>query len=289
MSFPKNNMKFVFFGSSELSVYVLEKLKSRGIYPVFIVTTRDKAKGRKLVLSPNIVKTWAIENKIDFIDPKSLKDEDVEKILRAIDSDLFLVASYGKIIPDNIFNIPLHKTLNIHPSLLPKYRGASPIQSQILLDDKNVGVTIIMIDSLMDHGPILIQNKVSLDNWPIGRIELEKVLAEEGAILFEQIYEDWIEGKIKPIIQNENTVTVCTKITKEDGLIDRSSDPYKNLLKIKALEGWPGTYFFIKRNNREIRVLIKQAKIEDGELILERVLPEGKTEMSYSDFERGYK
>jgi methionyl-tRNA formyltransferase len=282
-------MKFVFFGSSELSVYVLEKLKSRGIYPVFIVTTRDKAKGRKLVLSPNIVKTWAIENKIDFIDPKSLKDEDVEKILRAIDSDLFLVASYGKIIPDNIFNIPLHKTLNIHPSLLPKYRGASPIQSQILLDDKNVGVTIIMIDSLMDHGPILIQNKVSLDNWPIGRIELEKVLAEEGAILFEQIYEDWIEGKIKPIIQNENTVTVCTKITKEDGLIDRSSDPYKNLLKIKALEGWPGTYFFIKRNNREIRVLIKQAKIEDGELILERVLPEGKTEMSYSDFERGYK
>ena len=135
--------KFVFFGSSEFSVYVLEELLLHGLKPILILTTPDKPQGRKLVLTPNIVKTWAKDHNIEVLDPSSLKpntDSGQKTIaqLSALNSELFLVASYGKIIPKEIFEIPKRKTLNIHPSLLPKYRGASPIQSQILEDEKRL-------------------------------------------------------------------------------------------------------------------------------------------------------
>src|SRR3989344_3860805 len=110
-------MKFVFFGSSEFSTYVLDELKVHNILPSLIVTMTDKPKGRKLILTPNIVKVWAQENNISVVESFPEKGE----------YDLFLVASYGKIIPKEIFEMPVRKTLNIHPSLLPKYRGASPI------------------------------------------------------------------------------------------------------------------------------------------------------------------
>ncbi len=282
--------KFVFFGSSEFSVYVLEELLLHGLKPTLILTTPDKPQGRKLVLTPNIIKTWAKDHNIEVLDPGSLKpntDSGQKTIaqLSALNSELFLVASYGKIIPKEIFEIPEKKTLNIHPSLLPKYRGASPIQSQILEDEKKIGVSIMQIEETMDTGPVLIQKEIKFEDgeWPIGRNKLEKILAVEGARAFAHIYQEWLAGAINPIIQNESEATYCQKIEKQDGLIDLKDDPYQNLLKIRAYEEWPGTYFFYEGK----RIVIKEADLENGELRIKRIVPEGKKEMSYEDFLRG--
>jgi methionyl-tRNA formyltransferase len=277
-------MKLVFFGSSEFSIYVLDELLLHGIKPVLIVTTPDKPKGRKLTLTPNEVKVWAQQNSIEALDPPSLKNNpDFYSRLATSDSDLFLVASYGKIIPREIFELPKRKTLNIHPSLLPKYRGASPIQSQILNDEKEIGVTIMQIEETMDTGPIVAQKKVDFEDRVVGRKELEKILSTEGARLFAHVAKEWVQGVIDPVMQNENKATYCKKISKEDGLIKLDDNPRQNLLKIKAFEGWPTAYFFLNTK----RIIITDAEIVDAKLQILRVIPEGKKEMSYGDFMRG--
>ena len=165
-----NKATFAFFGTDEFSVVVLNTLKNLGFVPSFIITTPDQPKGRKMILTPPPVKVWAEENKIKIIQPTSLKniDEQSRHALDGLNDQglplIFLVASYGKIIPKNILDIPTHGTLNIHPSLLPKYRGASPLETAILSGDTETGVTIIKLDEEMDHGPILIQE--SLKKFP---------------------------------------------------------------------------------------------------------------------------
>ncbi len=298
-----HNSKFAFFGSSELSVYVLDELLLHGVKPSLIITLPDAPKGRKLVLTPNIVKTWAEKNNVPFLTPASLKnlDDDSRFIIHNSLFDFFLVASYGKIIPKDIFEIPKYKTLNIHPSLLPKYRGASPIQAQILNREKNIGVSIMQIEETMDTGPVLVK-KISPpaplnlrggpegEPWQMGRIELEKILAREGARILTHTLPEYLSGAIQPIIQNEDEATYCKKITKEDGelqidLKDMSKNSLSNFAKIKAYEGWPGTYFFYEGK----RVIVKEAALEGDKLSLIRVLPEGKSEMSFADYLRGLK
>jgi methionyl-tRNA formyltransferase len=123
-----NNTRFAFFGSSSFSVIILDELKKAGFIPAIIITTPDKPKGRKLILTPTPVKIWAKENNIVVFDPQKLNAEFTET-LRFQNCELFIVASYGKIIPKAIVEMPKYKTLNVHPSLLPRYRGASPLQS----------------------------------------------------------------------------------------------------------------------------------------------------------------
>lgn len=291
-------MNYAFFGSSEFSVYVLEELRLHRLLPSLVVTTPDKPKGRKLVLTPNEVKVWAKENGIEVIDPTSLKKDNGELIanLKSKNFDLFLVASYGKIIPKEIFEIPLRKTLNIHPSMLPKYRGASPIESQILHDDPNIGVSIMQIEETMDTGPVLVQKIIAHpDTEILGRIELEKTLAKEGARLFAHVVPEWLTGAIDAIPQNEDLASYCGKIEKKDGELNinlndlpRGEEARKALLKIKAYEGWPECYTFIKKADRDIRVVVRSAHIKNDALVIERVVPEGKKEMSFEDFRRGY-
>ncbi|MBN2094379.1 MAG: methionyl-tRNA formyltransferase [Candidatus Zambryskibacteria bacterium] len=287
-------MKFVFFGSSDFSVYVLNELKSHNIIPDLIITTPDKPKGRKLILTPTSVKIWAGQNNIEVISPNSLKNNpSLVSKLKALSPKLFLVASYGNIIPKEIFEIPGKKTLNIHPSLLPKYRGASPLQSQILNNEKEVGVTIIQINQEMDAGPIVAKRQLSTFNFQLsipGRKELEKKLAIEGAQLFAHILPEWLKGTINPIMQNEKDATYCQKIEKRDGelqidLENLSKNAQENFLKIKAFEDWPGTYFFSKNK----RIIITNAILEDDKLKILKVKPEGKSEMTFEDFLRGIK
>lgn len=281
--------KFVFFGSSEFSVYVLDTLKQNNFIPSLIITTEDKPKGRKLILTPNVVKVWAQENSIKIESPKSLKNnEGLVQKLNLENADLFLVASYGKIIPKTIFDIPKSKTLNIHPSLLPKYRGASPIQSAILNDEHKMGVSIMQIEETMDTGPVLIQKEIEDLSVMEGREKIEKILAHEGALLFMKIYKDWNEGILTAQKQDDSIATYCKKIEKEDGLLDIdindfSKNAKENILKTRAFEGWPLTYFFINQK----RIIIKKASYKDNKFIIEKVLPEGKKEMVFEDFLRG--
>jgi len=150
----QDSSTIVFFGTSRFSVIVLEELKKAGIMPELVVTAPDTPQGRKLILTPPPVKAWAQENGVKFLQPQKLDDSFIGQLSK-VNAQLFLLASYGKIIPQKVLDLPQHGTLNVHPSLLPKYRGPSPIQSQILADDKNVGVSIILLDEKMDHGPIV--------------------------------------------------------------------------------------------------------------------------------------
>src|ERR1035437_3746431 len=172
------NVKIAFFGNSEFSLITLKELKRNGVIPDLIVTTRDKPQGRKMVLTPTLTKTWAEENAVEYIEPNRLKDETFLKKIK--NYNLFIVASYGKIIPQIVIDIPKYKVLNIHPSLLPKYRGPSPLQEQILNDEKEVGVSIMLIDEQVDHGAIIAQKKVEIDDWPVGFLSLQEILAKEG-------------------------------------------------------------------------------------------------------------
>lgn len=258
---------FVFFGSSQFSVFLLDSLKEKGWLPALIVSTPDKPQGRKLVLTPTPVSLWAKENNISLITPASLKVE----IPELHGFDLFVVASYGKIIPQAILDMPKDGVLNVHPSLLPKYRGPSPIQSAMLDDEKNTGVTIILLDALMDHGPIIAQEKIEITEW-LPLLEMKKILAEKGADLLVNSF------KNTPIEQNHDLATYTKKITKEDGLIDFTADPYQNYRKFLTYGGWPSAYYFVNG----VRVKITKARFENGAFIIEKIVPEGKSEIDFN-------
>jgi methionyl-tRNA formyltransferase len=283
-----NNTKIAFFGSSKFSIFCLEELKNSDILPNLIITTPDTQNGRGLKLTPTPVKIWAEENKIECLTPENLKDQNLIVQLKPEINNLFLVASYGKIIPKNIVDLPQKGTLNIHPSLLPRYRGASPLQTQILNDEKEIGTTIMLMDEKMDHGPIISQKKINIQNWPVKLEELKKILALESVQLFKQIINDWLENKIVPTEQDHAQATFTKKVEKIDGLIDLEKDtPYNNFLKIQAYSTWPQAYFFIEKNKQKIRVIIKDAEFKNNILTIKRVLPENKKEMNYADFLRG--
>lgn len=285
-------MKFVYFGTPKFAEIILEKLKQAGYTPSLIVTSPDKPAGRKLVLTPTLVKEWAINNEIDYITPIKLRDEEVFNKLKSVEADIFIVVAYGKLIPQNILDLPRRKTINIHPSNLPLLRGPSPVESSIIEKLGETTVSIMELDSEMDHGPIIAQYEPriswTLDNPPKGS-ELENNLANKGAELLIKILPDWIDEKIESKEQDHSKATFCNKITKEDGLIDIEGDPITAITKIRAYDVWPGAFFFLNHGDRKIRIRIKEAKIENGKLVLERVIPEGKNEMNYSDFLRGLK
>lgn len=281
------NVRIAFFGNSEFSLIVLKELQKAGVTPDLIVTTPDKPQGRKMVLTPTLTKVWAGENSVEYIEPNKLKDESfLDKIKNY---NLFVVASYGKIIPKVVIDMPEYKVLNIHPSLLPKYRGPSPLQEQILNDEREVGVSIMLIDEQIDHGAVITQKKVDINEWPIGFLSLQELLAKNGAKLIADILPNWIKGKIKAKAQDDSKATFTKKIEKQDGLTDLSQDGYKNYLKILAFEEWPKTYFEIDKKGQKIRVIVTKAAWIDNKLEILRVIPEGKKEMDYKSFLLGLK
>lgn len=269
--------KIVFFGTSEFSVAVLEELYKKNIVPTLVVTAPDSKVGRGMVLTPPPAKIWAEEHNVDVI------QNHTDEMLLNTEWDLFIVASYGKILPKDLLDLPNKGVLNVHPSMLPKYRGASPIVSAILEDEKETGVSIMLLDEKMDHGPILAQARVEVDNWPPRADVLEEILVKEGGELLAEAIPLWMKGEITPEEQDHDNATFSKKITKEDGLINLEDDDYKNYLKIQALFGWPGTYFF----KSDKRVKITDADFVDYKLVINKVIPEGKKEMKYEDFLRG--
>ncbi len=288
MTVSPTQPRFVFFGTPEFAMIILEELELKGIVPALVVTAPDKPKGRKLVITPSEVKLWAQAHNIPVLTPEKLKDEEFVAELSKHEWDLFVVAAYGKIIPKNILEMPKRGVLNVHPSLLPKFRGSSPIEGAILSDEKFTGVTIMQLDEEMDHGPVLAQRERIRTIWPPKGSELTRDLAHFGGVLLADIIPEWMNG-LKAFPQDHTRATFTKKITKEDGLIDLSGDALKNFKKIRAYDDWPGAYFFTERNGKQIRVRITDAEYKNDALKLTRVVPEGKKEMSYEDFLRGGK
>jgi len=288
-------IKTAYFGSSDFSVMVLEELKKKEFLPDILVSTPDTASGRGLKITPSAIKDFGVSNDIIVLQPSNLKG--VEERLKEI--DLFLVASYGKIIPKKILDLPKFGTLNIHPSLLPKYRGASPLQSAILNGDAQTGVSIMLVDEKMDHGPVFVQEKIQLENWNPSFLELREKSAKIGARLLLETINKMIVANLMPEEQDHSKASFTEKIDKKEGFIESEvllfpkQDLEQAIIaerKIRALNPNPGTFSFFKTREKEIRVKITKAKADqDKILIVEKVVPEGKKEMSWADFLRGTK
>lgn len=272
-------MKIGFWGTSEYSVMTLEKLHASNFDIAFVVTMPDRPKGRKLVMTPSPVKVWAEAHSIAMFQPEKLRDDGFITEIKKYDCDVFVVIAYGKIMPEEILNIPKAKSLNIHASLLPKLRGSCPIETAILQDMKTTGVSIIRMDAEMDHGPIVAEKEVVVEPWPPTADTLGTALVNAGNELLVSILPDWVAGKITEKVQDHSQATYTKMIEKNDGLIDLADDPYKNYLKIQAYQGWPSAFFF----KDDLRIKITQASFKDGKLSIEKVIPEGKNEMNYSD------
>ncbi len=281
----KDNIRFAFFGTFPLAEAVLDALESAGFLPALIVAGSDArdTRTKETIFPPE--KKWALDRNIPVIQPEKI-DADLIAMLEKESWDVFIVASYGKILPKKLLDIPRRGTINMHPSLLPRLRGPSPIRSAILNDEKNTGASIMLLDEKMDHGPLIAQKKVSVDPWPPHGYDLDMLLAKEGGSLLAQILQEWVDGEIDAREQNHDVATYCKIFTKEDGMLDLRDDPYKNFLKIRAFEGWPGTYAFFERDGKKIRAKILDAHITNGKLVIDRVIPEGKREMSHEDFLR---
>lgn len=279
--------RFVFFGTPRFSEIILDELASAGHLPVLVVTAPDKPKGRGLVMTPSEVSAWALRHAIPCIAPEKLSDETVLAALRDAKADVFVVAAYGKILKQEILDLPPRGVLNVHPSLLPKFRGSSPIESFLLSDEPHTGVSIMLLDAEMDHGPIVAQReRVMVDRYPKGSA-LTDDLAHFGGALLAEILPAWTAGDMHANAQDHARATYTKKIAKADGLIDPDGDPLLALKKIRAFDEWPGAYFFAERGGKQMRIRITEAHLEGGKLAIDRVVPEGKNEMPYADFLRG--
>ncbi len=285
MTTISNETKYVFFGTGDIARFVLEELISAKKYPALVVTAPDSQKGRGMAISPSPVGILAENLALPTLKPERLDDATVSSLQQSA-WDLFVVADYGALLRKNVLDIPRRGTLNMHPSLLPRLRGPSPIRSAILTDERQTGVTIMVLDEEMDHGPIIAQRRVPVEPWPPRASVLEEVLAREGGKLLSEMIPLWIREEVEAQPQNHDVATYCRKFEKRDGAIRFLDDPWENLLKIKAYEGWPTAYAFFERNGKQIRVQLLEAHIANDVLVLDTVRPEGKNTMSYSEFVR---
>ncbi len=298
-------MKFAFFGTDDFSVAIIEKLISDFYYPSVIVTMPDKPVGRKQVLTPPAVKSVADHHRIPLLQPE--KVDAINEELKKYDLDVLIVASYGKIIPQSTLDIPKKASINVHTSLLPAYRGSSPIQAAVRDGLDESGITIMMMDAKMDHGDIIFQKSIDLDEKETYR-SLHSKLAHIGAETLTRILPDFLSGKMKPKQQNHDQATYTEMIKKEDAKIDWSKSVEEIDQLIRASYDWPIAWTLLPDTKRlkviqatpELRDELKPAgtivfdhnQIEifcqNGVLILERLQVEGKKEMTPKDFISGY-
>ena len=283
-----NNLSFIFFGTPTVASKTLAILKDNGYIPSIIITSPDTKSGRGLMIQETPVSLWAKENNIKCFKPIKI-DNDFIKYLNdyliseKINIDLQIVVAYGKILPEILINNHKFGTLNIHYSLLPLYRGASPLESALLNGDEKTGVCIQQMAYKLDSGNILFEEKISIDTQDT-KEEIREKLISIGANNLVKLIPNIINNNLKPKIQAEGLATYCKKIKKEDGEISINDNQKDNWNKNRAFEGWPGVFFFINKGNRILRIKIVEAKYENNSFVIKRVIPEGKKDMSYEEF-----
>lgn len=291
----KRQIKFIFLGTGPLAESSLFSLYQNDLIPSLVITSPNKKVGRGLEIQKNIIATWCESKDIEVWQPESLKDLDIKNSpLGEDDFDLSIVASYPKILREEILNLPKFGSLNIHPSLLPKYRGPSPIQTALLNGDTETGITIIKLDKEIDHGPILIQKEIEILEEDTNE-KLERKCGGEGGEMLNQILESYLEGSLKLKEQNHEEATFTRKFEKAEGKIELEDKAEVLQNKFKAFLPHIPIFFIIQHQDREFRVKITEINLsrkESGDKlakdIIKKVIPEGKSEMNFSDFERGY-
>lgn len=261
-------MNIAFFGTPPFTTDFLDTLKTSGCSPSLIVTGPNRPVGRGMKLQSPAPKVWGDEHGIRVLQPEKL-DGDFFATLSEIQWDLFVVVAYGKIMPEHIINLPKYGTINVHYSLLPKYRGATPVESAILNGDSTTGIAIQQMVYKLDAGAILASKEITIDPADTTSTLRTKLNNEALTMLPEVIKQ--IETKtIAPETQDESLATSCKKITKEDGEISLDDDPVTLDRKWRAYQPWPGLYFF--KDGKRIK--ITKAHLADGAFVIEEIIPE---------------
>jgi methionyl-tRNA formyltransferase len=264
----------------------LDYLKSQNIFPSTIITQPARPVGRKKILTETIVNNWGVENSISILKPEKL-GQDILDLIRQEKFDLCLVASYGKILKLEFLDIFPEGVWNVHPSALPLYRGATPLQSQIIDGLKEIEVTVIKMDAGMDSGDILAQQKLNF-NWE--RKNISELEYEAGFLGGEIFYKNFKDPKNMSLHKQDHTKATFTKILKkEDGDVTKEVQD-RNLEMIwrkhNAYKNWPGVFFI--RDNTRIKITEMQKDLATGEIEILKLLPESKKEISFADFENSY-
>ncbi|TCK04579.1 methionyl-tRNA formyltransferase [Phorcysia thermohydrogeniphila] len=302
----ERKLKVVFMGTPDFAVPSLNALKEAGYEVPLVITQPDRPAGRGKKLTPPPVKVLAEELGIPVYQPEKVKgNRELLETLRKINPDLIVVAAYGKILPDEILNLPKFGCINVHASLLPEYRGASPIQSVLLDGKEETGVTIMKISPELDAGDIISQRKVKIEKSDNAQTLHDK-LAKVGAELLVETIPDYVSGKITPVPQDHSKATYCKPIKKEMGRIDWTLPAERIFNMVRAFTPWPSAYAEFK--GRRVKIteaepvnlqgkpgeVVKADKelvvaTGEGALRIKRIRPEGRKEITGEEFIRGYR
>jgi len=254
-------LRIIFMGTAELSCASLEKLSTDKNFAVIAVVTQpDKPKGRDLKLAPSPVKVLAEKLSLPVLQPLKARDENFISELRELKSDLMVVVAYGQILPQTILDLPRFGCLNVHTSLLPKYRGAAPIQWAIADGEPETGVTIMKMDAGLDTGPVLSTRRTPI--LPADDSQtLHDRLAQLGAELLAETIPDFVAGKISPQPQPAEGSTYAAKIKKEDGKIDWPQPAMQIWNRLRAFTPWPGAFAFLQTGPKPQLLKIWKAEV----------------------------
>jgi methionyl-tRNA formyltransferase len=253
-------MNIIFMGTAELSCASLEKLAGDERFQIAAVVSQpDKPRGRDLALQPPAVKVLAKKLGLRVLQPPNARDQVFISELRELKPELIVVAAYGHILPQLILDLPDFGCLNVHTSLLPRYRGAAPIQWAIADGETRTGVTIMKMDAGMDTGAILAQRPTPISPED-DSASLHDRLAQLGADLLVETIPDYVKGKIQPMPQPEGA-TNAPKIKKEDGRIDWNRPARRILNRMRAFRPWPGAFTFLNRESKSLLLKIWQAEV----------------------------
>ena len=270
-------LSIIFMGTAELSCASLQALAGNPQFQIAAVVTQpDRPKGRDLKPQPSPVKSLALRLGLPVLQPPRARDEQFMAELRALQPDLIVVVAYGQILPPAILDLPRHGCLNIHTSLLPKYRGAAPIQWAIANADTETGVTLMRIDAGLDTGDIVAQRRAPIRPEDDSAI-LHDRLAQIGAELLEQTIPDYVAGKIQPVPQPAEGVSYAAKIKKEDGRIDWNQPARTIWNRLRAFTPWPGAFTFLKAASESQLIKIWKAEIVEKSGVAGEVLSADKT------------
>lgn len=275
---------FAYFGTPAVSSETLATLLAHGYRPSVVITSPDARSGRGMKLTPSPTKILAEQSGIPVLTPEKL-DAAAQAEIAHYGCTYGIVVAYGKILPESLIQSFPKGLINVHYSLLPKYRGASPVESALRNGEHETGVTIQQLVRELDAGDILAVRTTAIDPQETAR-ELRPRLIALGAELLVSFLPSFEAGTYTRTPQNPAEATHCGKIAKQEGELDLQADAQANWNTYRAFAQSPGTYFFVEKNGVPVRVKIKTAQFDGTTFTPDRVVPEGKQEMSYRDLVR---